>query len=71
MQRLEALTLSTCDMALGPILLLSHLEKACLSGSSPASTQRCRAAEKCPQATAISEKQTEHETYSNIRDRTN
>lgn len=34
--------------------LLSHLVKAFLSGSSPASTQRCRAAEKCPQATAIS-----------------
>lgn len=41
---------------MGPVLLLSHLEKACLSGSSPGSTQRCRAAEKCPQATAISAK---------------
>lgn len=34
--------------------LFSHLEKAFFSGSSPFSTQRCRAAAKCPQATAIS-----------------
>lgn len=45
---------SLADFGLRPILLLSHLEKARLSGSSPGSTQRCRAAEKCPQATAIS-----------------
>lgn len=33
---------------------VSYLEKASFSTSSPGSTQRCRAVEKCPQATAIS-----------------
>lgn len=36
------------------MVLFSDLEKAFLSASSPGSTRRCRAAEKCPQATAIS-----------------
>lgn len=36
------------------ITAVSYLEKASFSTSSPGSTQRCRAVEKCPQATAIS-----------------
>lgn len=43
----------TCDNGTG-LTAVSYLEKASFSTSSPGSTQRCRAVEKCPQATAIS-----------------